>query len=79
MKKSIAILIIIVGVVLGIWGVNAKVKEAAAISIIGGADGPTSIFIAGRIGDGFIAGAIFIGIVLVCIGIIVYRKNKKKQ
>ncbi len=27
-------------------------KEAAAISIIGGADGPTSIFLAGKLGMG---------------------------
>ena len=32
------------------WGFNDK--EAAAISIIGGADGPTSIFLAGKLGMG---------------------------
>ncbi|MDO5100634.1 MAG: sodium ion-translocating decarboxylase subunit beta [Eubacteriales bacterium] len=33
-------------------------KEAAAISIIGGADGPTSIFLAGKLGQSAIMGAI---------------------
>lgn len=31
--------------------VQAKEEEAASISIIGGADGPTSIFLAGKLGD----------------------------
>ena len=62
---------IVVGVILGIWGVNAKVKEAAAIGIIGSADGPTSIFIAGKFGDGFILGAILVAVVFVVIGVII--------
>lgn len=33
-------------------------KEAAAISIIGGADGPTSIFLAGKLGQSHLMGAI---------------------
>jgi len=78
MKKLVAILIIVVGVILGIWGVNAKVKEAAAIGIIGGADGPTSIFIAGRMGNGVILGAILVAIILVVVGAIIYRNIKKK-
>ncbi len=39
-----------------IMGFNGK--EAAAISIIGGADGPTSIFLAGKLGQGHLMGSI---------------------
>lgn len=63
---------------MGIWGVNAKVKGAASIGIIGGADGPTSIFIAGKFGDGFILGAILVAVVLVVIGVIICKNIKKK-
>lgn len=77
MKKSVAIFMIVVGVILGIWGVNAKVKETAAIGIIGGADGPTSIFIAGKFGDGFILGAILVAVVFVVIGVIICKNIKK--
>lgn len=77
MKKSVAIFMIVVGVILGIWGVNAKVKKAAAIGIIGGADGPTSIFIAGKFGDGFILGAILVAVVFVVIGVIICKNIKK--
>jgi len=39
-----------------LWGFNDK--AAAAISIIGGADGPTSIFLAGKLGQGDLMGPI---------------------
>lgn len=39
-----------------LWGFNGK--AAAAISIIGGADGPTSIFLAGKLGQSALMGAI---------------------
>lgn len=55
-----------------------KITEAVAISMIGGADGPTAVFVAGKIGDGFIIGAILVGIILVTIGVMIYRKVKKR-
>ena len=39
-----------------LWGFNGG--EAAAISIIGGADGPTSIFLAGKLQQGHLMGSI---------------------
>ena len=53
-----------------------KVKGTMAVSIIGGADGPTSVFVAGKLNGDLsnaliIAGAIALGIVL-----IVYWKKK---
>jgi len=55
-----------------------KITEAVAISIIGGTDGPTAVFVAGKIDDGFIIGAILVGIILVAVGIVIYRRVKKK-
>lgn len=78
MKKIIGVIIVIIGIILVAFGINAKVKGAAAISIIGGADGPTSVFIAGKVGAGFALGTILIGAVLTVAGIAIYRKLKKK-
>lgn len=49
---------------------------AASVSIIGGADGPTAIFLAGKIGN-FAIPAIFIALLLIMIAIICIMKKKK--
>ena len=78
MKKIIAIIVAVLGIILLAIGIDMKSNAAMAVSIIGGADGPTSIFLAGKIGDGFITGIILIGIVLIVAGVIIYKKFKKK-
>lgn len=54
-------------------------KKAVAVSIIGGADGPTSIFLAGKVGAGFFWGTylIWLLVILVGVGIVIYLKKKK--
>lgn len=63
----------------GSMGIHVYVfaKEATSI-LIGGADGPTSIFIAGKVGNGFGLGTIFLGIILVVAGVVIFIKSKKK-
>ena len=78
MKKALTIIIAVIGTLVAAIGIHWKSKDAVAISIIGGADGPTSVFLAGKVGDGIILGAIVIGIILASIGIIVYGKIRKK-
>ena len=78
MKKTLTIIMAVIGILLAAIGIHWKSKAAVAVSIIGGADGPTSIFLAGKIGDGFILGTILIGIVLLVVGVIIYRKVRKK-
>ena len=54
MKKRLGIIAGILGIVLAVIGIVLKQKENTAVSVIGGADGPTSIFIAGKLnGDNF--------------------------
>lgn len=57
-------------------------NEAVSISIIGGADGPTSIFIAGKLGSGFgvIIGAVVLSVVVIAVVVwkVVRRKGRKK-
>ena len=49
MKKGIGIISCIIGILLAVIGVVMKVKGNMAVSIIGGADGPTSVFDAGKL------------------------------
>lgn len=55
MKKGILIGLIVVAVVIAgalVLAINLQNNKAAySVSIIGGADGPTSVFIAGKIGE----------------------------
>ena len=53
------------------------VKKSVAVSIIGGADGPTSIFLAGKVGGSMIIYLISLVIILIGVVILVYLRNKK--
>lgn len=66
------------GIILSALGLYFKEKEAAAISIIGGADGPTSIFIAGKINDM----PVYVGtavILLITAAYLIFRKKRKGE
>lgn len=54
-------------------------KKAVTVSIIGGADGPTSIFLAGKVGGGFFWGTylIWLLVILAGVGIVIYIRKKK--
>lgn len=52
-------------------------RIASSVSIIGGADGPTSIFIAGKLGGDFWLGAVAVGIIIVGV-IVCILLNKHK-
>lgn len=79
MKKVVGGIITIIGIVMAAWGIHVYVFAEEATSIlIGGADGPTSVFIAGKVGNGFGLGTIFAGIILVIAGVLICIKSKKK-
>ena len=76
MKKGMGIISCIIGILLAVAGIVMKVKGTMAVSVIGGADGPTSVFVAGKLNGDLsnaliIAGGIVLGIVL-----LVYWKKK---
>lgn len=64
-----------------------RATESHTIGIIGGADGPTAIFIAGNIGLPRLLGipgicgllSLAVGIALIIIGTILYIKSKKPE
>ena len=76
MKKWIYMIVGLISAQVLYLGITAKQNEQKAIAIIGGADGPTSIFIAGKVGYGSILTAIIVGVIIIA-GIIVILKRKK--
>ena len=75
MKKIHGIVLAIIGIIAALFGIVLRLKENTAISIIGGADGPTSIYVAGKISNI----PVIISIVLLVIGVFVMIRNYKKK
>ena len=77
MKKTMAIILGVRGLVLAGFSAVLKWKKQMSVSIIGGADGPTSIFLAGKVGNDFSVAGIVVGILLLVIaGLLMLRKKK---
>lgn len=74
--KKVGIVVSVIGVIIAIAGIIQKNKISASISIIGGADGPTSIFLAGKVGSAPAITGIVIGIILLIIGVILVMRKK---
>ena len=53
-------------------------NKAASIGIIGGADGPTAIFVTSKINWPSVYGLIGVIIVTILVALIIYLKKKKK-
>ena len=76
MKKVLGIIGCIIGFLLVILGSVMKAKEHTAVTIVGGADGPTSVFVAGQLNGDLAISFILIGIAVVAIILIGYLKTK---
>ena len=84
MKKVISIVAIIAGA-LALLSVAAttiigsifELSTPASVGVIGGADGPTVMMVAGTVGAGGVILAIAIGILLIATGIWGLKKIKK--
>lgn len=87
MKKGYLIgiiltLVLLVFAVVVLFGANIFAVSSPAVSVIGGADGPTAVFIAGKTGGGMLVPAIFGGLILAIIivaVVIIVKKNKKED
>ncbi|MEE1031678.1 MAG: oxaloacetate decarboxylase [Ruminococcus sp.] len=73
MKKWLAVIPAICIVVGIIW----KIKEFTAVSIIGGADGPTAIFVAGSLGGSFWITFIIVVILVLLAALLIWKLKKK--
>ncbi|WP_419821863.1 hypothetical protein [Anoxybacterium hadale] len=49
-----------------------------SIGVIGGADGPTAIFVAGGPGPLLLVGVVVIGVAAVCAAVVFVRRKRKK-
>ena len=80
MKKAIGITLSVIGIIMAaislVFKVNEQTPVAKSVSVIGGADGPTSIFVAGKIGGTPAITGIIVGIVLLAIGIFIFARKK---
>ena len=76
MKKVGGFIGCIIGFLLVIFGSVMKAKEHTTVSIIGGAEGPISIFIAGQLNGDLAILFILIGIAVLAIILIGYLKTK---
>lgn len=84
MKKKIGIGAAVIGVLLIVTGIILKIKEISStavvdnnsVAVIGGADGPTAVFIAGKFDGGFIT-AVVAGIIIISIAVLVLIKKKR--
>lgn len=80
MKKVLTVMLAAVGAVIFGVGATSVTKKAVTVSIIGRADGPTSVFLAGKIGDGFwwmltFAGSMIIGLSVALFWFLVRKKK----
>ena len=77
MKKILGIVAGVVGIISVIVGVALK-KNNNAIAIIGGVDGPTSVFVAGKLNSVLVSILLIaIGVVMLIVAIIFYFLKKK--
>ncbi len=80
MRKIAGIILTVTGIVIAaislIFIRNGQMSVARSVAIIGGADGPTSIFVAGKIGGFSAMTGMIAGIVLLAVGIFVIARKK---
>ncbi|MDE7342098.1 MAG: sodium ion-translocating decarboxylase subunit beta [Lachnospiraceae bacterium] len=76
MKKIAGIIVAVIGIAVMALGLIFKIKGQMSVSVIGGADGPTSIFLAGKIGGNSAVTGMIVGIVLLAVGIFIAARKK---
>lgn len=77
MKNTISIICGILGIVGVLYGIVTKIKGNVSVSVIGGADGPTSVFLAGKLGNDYSTMAIIIGLGFIIISILLALISKR--
>ena len=74
--KKISIGALVTGVIIAVMGFCIRIKEQASIAIIGGADGPTSVFIAGKVPNRIGSIALIVRTLLLIVCILIIRRKK---
>ena len=75
MKKTVGIIMGIFGIILSVVGIVVKWKESVSVSVVGGVEGPTSVFVAGRLNENAPIQLLLSGMILLVIGAVIFRKR----
>jgi len=73
MKKSFIAALAILGTLITVIGYGYKHRYAASIGIIGGADGPTAVFLAGKTGVPLYVGT---ALLVIAVAVLILRAVK---
>ena len=76
MKKILGIILTLIGIVMAVVSLIFKIKGKMSVSIIGGSDGPTSVFVAGIVGSPLVIIGIVAGIAVLAVGIFMVARKK---
>lgn len=76
MKKILGIILTVIGIMMTVVFLIFKIKGQMSVSIIGGADGPTSVFVAGKVGSPLAITGIIAGIAVLAVGIFMVARKK---
>lgn len=76
-KQKIGASAIVIGVILFGISLITKILQNRSVSVIGGADGPTAIFVAAKVGSPWVQGLV-IGAVVIVVGIVLLVLKKKR-
>lgn len=76
MKKILGMNVATIGSAVIILSTILKVKKQISMPVIGGTDGPTSIFLAGKVGSASVVTGMIVGIVLLATGIFMVVRKK---
>lgn len=76
MKKIWFVILSALGILLLVWGAVLNATESSTLGIIGGADGPTAIFVTGSTGGHLAAILMVLGGVTLAGAAIAYLKKK---
>lgn len=76
-EKKAALLLCVFGVIIVSANIVLKINDNISVSIIGGADGPTSIFLAGKVGEDFTLLGIIVGLILIVSATILFVQRKR--
>ena len=78
--KKLSVLLGIIAVLIGtvVVAITLLTRRAHSISIIGGADGPTSVFLAGKVDPLSLIIGLGIGCLVLAVGAALIIKNRKE-
>lgn len=80
-RKIMSFLLCIAGLLAAGLGLAVKMgarggKRAASIAVIGGADGPTSIFLAGKVSNGAVVVLFLSGVILLVLAALLFYRHR---